>query len=115
MKTTKNFQIESFGRKRNVHFVINTYNSNGNMCVRLVEDTGEPYDYVSTNLDTVPAGCAFVDTNRSPEMVDILEKYGFAKYCDITRDSGYCTYPLYEFDLDAMADYISPESDYFLI
>lgn len=71
----------------------------------------EPYAVVTVNLVNSPYGDgkyqdethAYIDTNNCPWAPEFLEKTGLAKpdSRDIYGMSGYCTYPLYEFNLDA--------------
>ncbi len=73
-----------------------------------------PYGDVTLNLTTsVPAYCAFVDTNNMPELEDFLVKNGIAEFTGLSQQSGFCQFPLYLFDAeklrklcpDGMADY----------
>lgn len=48
---------------------------------------------------------SYVDTNNCPWVVDFLEGKGIAKLSDKVRLSGYCVYPVMEFDLEKMKEF----------
>ena len=43
---------------------------------------------------------AYVDTNNFPEAISFIEKYKLGKPTGLLGFSGYCCYPLVEFDMD---------------
>ena len=45
---------------------------------------------------------AFVDTNNCPWVKEFLEDNHIAKFTGWSAPSGFCDYPLYEFDKDAV-------------
>ena len=45
---------------------------------------------------------AFVDTNNCPWVQEFLEDNHIAKFTGWSAPSGFCDYPLYEFDKDAI-------------
>jgi len=60
--------------------------------VCLVDDLGLPYLCVSEDT-------AFVDTNNYPWAEDFIVSNGLGGPAGRTARSGFCTYPLYKFDL----------------
>ena len=46
---------------------------------------------------------AYIDTNNCP-FADQLLKYGIAKKTDFTKESGYCSYPLWVFNEDFLKE-----------
>ena len=44
---------------------------------------------------------AYVDINNCPWAEEFLLDNNIARKTEVTRKSGFCTYPLYEFDLDS--------------
>ena len=97
-----------FGTKEWVRLTVNTYANNNSLYVGLTtEGEGFPESYgdVTVNLiESVPAYCAFVDTNNMPELEDFLVKNGLAEYTGISRQSGYCSFPLYLFRADKLRE-----------
>lgn len=57
----------------------------------------DPYTGLQDQSDTR----AFIDTNNGKHwgVTGFIERFGLAKDTGIRRHCGYCTYPLYEFDL----------------
>lgn len=115
MKKPKYLEIEMFDEVDKVCFFISSYSNNGNMAIELITDEDEPYCGLSVNLDFLMPGFAFVNTNSEIKFEKILKKNKWAKPTGTKRSSGYCTYPLYEFDLKKMKPYIHPMSDYFML
>ena len=105
-----------FGTEQ-VQLTVNSYNNNRSLYVGLTtteDGFPEPFGNVTVNLTTsVPAYCAFVDTNNMPELEDFLVKNGIAEFTGLSQQSGFCQFPLYLFDAeklrelcpDGMADY----------
>ena len=111
----KYLSIETHGRKRRICFLTTSYAQNGNLAVLSYEENGEPFADVTVNFYFLEPGCAFIDANNFPEIGNILEQEGIATPLNQYKRSGYCDYPLYEFNMARLADYSMPGSDYFLI
>lgn len=66
---------------------------------------GEPYGVATVNVPSITGICEFIgiknsaymDTNNFPWVTEFLDK-GIAKDTGFTRRSGFCEYPLYQFD-----------------
>ena len=106
-KTQGTLELKTqFGTTENVALTVNTYVDNKSLYVGMTtEEDGfpEPYGDVTVNLLTsVPPYCAFVDTNNMPELEDFLVENGIAEFTGIQQRSGYCSYPLYLFDVEKM-------------
>ena len=73
----------------------------------------EPYGTLTVNLaddnELLPKYHAYVDVNNMPEAEDILKGAGIVKSTEDMRLSGFVAYPLYEFDKDVLAEYVSAE------
>ena len=74
--------------------------------LRLNDDDDDEYEFWEPWCDltvNLPGMCpdeneAFIDANNcAPEIIRELEKAGLIKNTGITRQSGFCIYPLYEF------------------
>ena len=57
----------------------------------------EPWATLTVNLGVGGEGYAFIDTNNFPWAPAFLEENGLAVPMGVGGQSGYCTYPLYEF------------------
>lgn len=74
----------------------------------------EPYGNLTVNLadnnELLPKYHAYIDVNNMPEAADVLSKSGLAMPTGDVRQSGFVTYPLYEFNKDVLAEYV-PEKE----
>lgn len=106
-----------YGTPEKVTIRRSTYMNNGSLAVVLICDDGMPYTTLTVNLDGVDIllkarpNYAFVDTNNNAFAEAFLKNNELAKpVIDARTDepvcakSGFCTYPLYEFDLDKIPE-----------
>lgn len=88
---------------------INSYASNGNMAVILRVAEGHlqdaHYGTATVNLHPLDDNCGFLDYNNMPLIPGIFERLGIAKPTGIKAQSGYCSYPLYQFDMAKLREY----------
>lgn len=87
--------------------VITHYAGNNRLAVALVDMHDSMYAVISKNLvdaEVFNEYCAFVDTNNLPKIEEFLTKYDLAKPTYRWANSGFCTYPEYNFKrlLDAI-------------
>lgn len=63
-------------------------------------DCDMPFARLTVNLNdkNLKPNQAYVDTNNTGNLIDYLEAEGVAKFAGVCKPSGYCLYPLYEFD-----------------
>ena len=95
-------KIKQFGEEYEVTAHKANY-YNGNLAIMLMCDYGEPYGTITTNLcDGLPQNQAYVDTNNMPDAERFIKDNGLGEFTGVTKDSGYCTYPLYKFNLDKL-------------
>ena len=73
----------------------------------LCEEDGFKMPYATITKDmgveTNPAAC-FIDTNNVPEAESFLVKYDLAYPTGHRAESGFCLYPLYQFDIDKLSE-----------
>ena len=98
---------DRWGDKVETYFEVTNYALNGNLAIMLLNKDPalgglEPYGDLTRNIADLPPYCAAVDTNNlSPNIVDALEEKGIAHYVG-EISSGFCTYPIMEFDPKAL-------------
>lgn len=103
--------LNAWGSNHKITLDLDHYAENGNLYVGLVSwDEGfpEPWSDLTVNL-SVPCkpNCAFIDTNNNGEqIIDWLIKNGLGKKTRRIGQSGWCTYPEFEFDMDAVNKYV---------
>lgn len=97
------FEVNSWGKKYYVRIVKSAYCQNGGLALPMfVEETYEPFATLTVNLSEnlkLPENMAYVDTNNCPWAEEFIAKYELGKPTGQTAQSGWCTYPLYVFDL----------------
>ena len=98
------YQLKAYGETYNVRPVRTHYCNNNALAILLVEDTGEQFAVITVNLEetnmfTNPA-LAFIDTNNCDWAENFLKENNLAKPAGYYGHSGWCTYPLYMFDME---------------
>lgn len=96
-------KIKQFGKEYEVTAHKANY-YNGNLAIFLTYD-GEPYGNLTVNLsERLLPDTAYVDTNNMPDAERFITENGLGEFTGKTKDSGYCTYPLYKFNLDKLEE-----------
>lgn len=104
MKTVE-IEFDFLGEKHKARFWKNSYANNGSLYIGVLtwDEDYEEWESWSDLTVNLPGMChegnlAFVNMECSgKEIITILEAAGFVKNTGVTRSSGYCVYPLYEF------------------
>ena len=96
----KKISFEAWGRTVNCDLSVEEY-ANGGVALQLWEDGG-PYSGITVWLETLPEGYAYLDTNNFPQAVEIMQEYGLGEPTGTSRRSGFCAYPLYKLNIDAI-------------
>lgn len=88
---------------------INTYLNNNCLYIGLVEQTEgypEPFGDLTVNLGgKCPDYCGYVDINNMPELESFIEEYELGEFTGLVGHSGFCTYPLYLFNVNKLREY----------
>lgn len=84
-----------------------TYLYGGTLAMELYDITdGEPFSDITVNLPGYAHdNVQYVDTNDFPQIEQIIEEYRLGKKVGETS-TGWCTYPLYEFDMEEVEKYV---------
>ena len=101
--STKTYSIKFYGETYKVRPYVTKYR-NGRLAILLEETSGEPFADLTVNLvnEQCPKDCAFLDTNNFREGEEFVRKNRLGTFTGIYGHSGYCSYPLYRFDMDAL-------------
>lgn len=87
----------------NVDIITTTYVEYNNLCIALeTSDTHEAYAVLTVNLQRLPANQAAIDTNNHPEAPEFIESNNLGHATGRTIKSGFCEYPVYEFDMNRL-------------
>jgi hypothetical protein len=108
MKNKKVFhaQLSKTGRTYPVTLHFTHYNDNHTLAVQLVEASAPwcPFATITVNLQSPlqDKTHSYVDTNNCPWAEEFLLNNGIAKKIEgANMISGFCSYPIYEFDLES--------------
>lgn len=101
----KTYEVKSYGKTYEVYPVLSKYEFGNTLAISLMCDDG-PFCNLTVNIgdssiwanDTT----AFVDTNNCPWAEDFITENGLGAPMGIKGRSGFCTYPLYRFNLEAL-------------
>ena len=103
------YELHAYGEVSRVMAIASNYVDDGSLAVVLVRDDGSPYANVTVCLSesaSLPGNQAFVDTNNDPWAPAFLKENGIASPAGKSARSGWCDYPLYEFDLEKLQTHI---------
>ena len=104
----KTYELTDWGKKYKVTVEKATYAENGNLALKMrgfdkKYGLWEPFATLTVNLSKkLPANRAYVDTNNCPWAEEFIEENGLGEFCGSFGFSGYCMYPLYEFDMEVL-------------
>lgn len=98
---------------------ISRYANNGCLYVGLHKrpdaDGDDYFGSVTVNLPgSVPEHCAYVATNNLSGILPFLKEYKLAKPLPVVGGSGFCSYPLFAFDMQKLRDYATEDVDAYL-
>ena len=87
----------------NCYLFVDKYVADESIAIEIWNDEEGPVARITTCLDKLsayPGNLSFVDTNNCPWAEKFIETYHLGKPTGAMGTSGFCEYPLYEFDLD---------------
>lgn len=90
-----------------VELNMDRYAHYNNIYIGLVSDFGdglEPYGDLTVNLCEVPDYYGFLDTNNLSGAEDFVVSNKLGTFTGQVFQSGFCTYPLYKFDVDRLKE-----------
>lgn len=108
MATTRkpSLPLHAYGETYNVHTDISHYTNNGNLAICLNDINEGPFATLTVNIDPLGSpSLAAVDTNNCSWAEAFIKEHSLGKFTGMSLRSGFCTYPVYDFDLDKLKDY----------
>lgn len=101
----KFYEIELFGKVWRLELRKGKYMTNDNLAIGVYTDEGEEFAILTVNLGWVlPESYAFIDTNNCPWAEKFLTENKIAKQEGPCAPSGCCSYPLFVFSEDILAE-----------
>ena len=100
----KTYKLNFYGKEYNLVVKTSHYTNNDSLAVIVETDEGEPFDTITVNLSDGVAEKEYqsVDTNNSPWAEKFIKDNGLGTPTGIMGYSGFCKYPLYKFNLEAL-------------
>lgn len=99
--------VTRYGTYNDCYLTVDRYAADKTPCIQLwnTEDGRIARLTVCLNEKGMDPNMAFVDTNNLPEALGFIREYGLGKETGKFAQSGWCIYPLVEFDMDAVRKY----------
>lgn len=101
----KTLTLSAWGETTHLNTIMDSYRNNGNLYIGLVDEEGFPYADLTVNIEALRDNMAAVDTNNCPWAEKFIEDNGLGVKTGYNLGSGFCRYPVYEFDLDKVKEY----------
>lgn len=105
----KTLNLYKYGYNHPMTFELARYSENGNLYVGLLtheEGYPVPWQNLTVNLGPCMEGYAYIDTNNNGEgIISWLCRNGIGQLTGVTRRSGFCVYPEFEFNIDKLLEY----------
>ena len=105
----KTFSVKTRWRTyNNCVLFMDRYAINSHIVLRIFTDEG-PLASLTVNLPETrryPNNFGFLDVNNFPEAETVVNSLGIGKETGILAASGFCVYPLYEFDIEKIKEMI---------
>ena len=99
-----------------MYFELANYTENGNLYVGLIvydeeEKYYAPWQNLTVNLSVkCKPNCAYIDTNNNGyEIIDWLEQNKLGHCTGNLMPSGWCVYPEFEFDMEALMEHVTED------
>lgn len=94
--------IEFDYKTHHMTVVVSSYTTNDNLYVGLEDEDGELWDMTVNLGEKLPPNQAYIDTNNFRDAATIIPNMKLGKFIGKVGYSGFCKYPLYEFDMEKM-------------
>jgi len=108
--TPKTFRVSTqWSVTEDCILTLDEYADNRHVAISIWSLSEGPFAHITVNLpstDRFPANYGYVDTNNFPEAEKVIADLGIGKPVGQYDVSGFCFYPLYEFDLEAIRKFV---------
>lgn len=110
MSNTRTYELVSYGQKYIIKLRLAKYDSNSNLAIHLYYYDDEfqsyaPYSVLTINLENLKdKTTAYIDTNNCPWAEKFIRDNKLGVSLNKSFNSGYCTYPLYKFDMERIKE-----------
>ena len=102
----KTFEVKTmWSTTPDCYLSVSKYEINDHISISIWSKSEGPFANLTVNISRTscyPKHFGYVDTNNFPEGTALIERLGIGKWTGKIFSSGFCTYPLYEFDEEAI-------------
>lgn len=105
---SKSFKVKTMWETCTCTMSVSKYADNKHIAIQLWCEDG-PFATLTVNLRETkkyPENFGFVDTNNAPFAESLIKRLKIGKPTGKYAHSGFCAYPLYEFDAGKIAEYV---------
>lgn len=91
------------------------YRNNNHVALSIFSLEDGPFANITVNVDRIekyPKNFSCIDVNNFPEAGRVIADLGIGKPTDDVLFSGMCVYPVYEFDMEAIAEWCKEDTDH---
>lgn len=114
-------KLHAWGQDREIAFSIDKYANNDNTAIQMwawvegcyengvkLDGYYEPWSTLTVNLPKrkCKPNCAFIDVNNNGDIIGWLEKNNLGFETGVFEISGFCIYPMFEFNMDELKKYM---------
>lgn len=103
----KTYKVETDFGTYKVELGVSEYLNNGSLAIELIDaEERESFAILTVNIEEEGAGkeTAYVDINDCPWAPKFIEDNELGEFTGKYGQSGFCTYPLYKFNLDKIKE-----------
>ena len=104
---SKRFDVTTeYETYKDCYFILDRYMEDNSVYLAIWNDEDGPIADLTRCLGLAEDGYGYLDMNNCPWAANLVKELEIAKDTGMTQRSGYCIYPLYEFDIDKVNEYV---------
>ena len=102
----KTFTVNTpYSTYEDCYFVTGNYMADNSLSIQIWNDEDGPIADMTRCLCDAKKGFSYLDMNNCPWSRELVERLGIGTFTGQVSMSGFCTYPLYEFDMAKIKEY----------
>ena len=100
--------VTEYATYKNCYFLTGQFMADNSLSLEIWNDEEGPIADITRCLGNgnMNNNFGYLDMNNCPWSAKLVKELGIAKDTGLSQRSGYCIYPLYEFDMDKVNEYI---------
>ena len=102
----KTFDLETkYSVYKDCYLLTGKFVADNSLSIEIWNDEDGPIVDLTKCLGNADENQGYLDTNNYPWLQELVDRLGIGKFTGLLKQSGFCTYPLYEFDMDKVKEY----------